>query len=134
MDVTHAEDVALKASTTLVLVLPVDMSGASQEMIDKLIVACALDAGRDVVRVSAPRAGSLARQLASHGRRLYCVCFGLSPKQVGAHWSVNPYRWVKDSGVLYCFAERPELIVTDLDRKRQLWACMKDIKAAQAAT
>lgn len=121
------------AQTVLAVALPENVEPAARTMLNKLYVACGLDAAREVFECPISAPASFIGALPAAPLVPFVVSFGLAPKHLGAQWVAAPYAWLHDGGRAYCFAERPELIADDLERKKRLWACLKAVKASRVA-
>ncbi len=118
--------VHIDAKRVVLSVCAVSESTESKVMAHNVVKACGLDPEEASHLLELDEATSFHTALAESQVR-YVLVYGLSPKQVGLQWSVQPYTWIKDGARLWCFAERLTLINNDLQRKRRLWSCMKRI-------
>jgi len=97
-------------------------------MLEKIYTACELEAEVETTTITCDPPQNIASNVHSHGADLHVAIFGLSPKQIGALWTVSPYQWINVGQQTWCFAERLEIIEADLEKKKQLWSCLKILK------
>jgi len=128
LEIPAEADVKLSAKPRLLSVIPTTTTASAREMLDKIFLACGLNADEEATtfEVSPPQAvaGNIPQDVVG----LRIAVFGLSPKQVGALWSVSLYQWIKIDDHFWCFAERLEDIEADIEKKKRLWNCLKILK------
>ncbi len=115
------EDVRLLALVSAKLSVEADTTLAN------ISKACGLEYGvaTQVVVLEQPQALGL-RAIGSSATRM--VSFGLGPAHFGLQIELTAYQWLTIGGQKWCFAERLELIDGDMERKRKLWNCLKELK------
>ena len=60
----------------------------------------------------------------------HLLAFGLAPARVGLQLEAKPYAWLPLGRGRVCFAESLAVIGANQQRKRRLWDCLKEVKAA----
>ena len=128
LDILKEVEVEIDHNTRLLSIIPNQTTPSAREMLSNIYLACGLNPNSESLtfECSPPKkvVGAISRDLLG----LRIAVFGLSPKQIGALWAVTPYQWININGQFWCFAERLENIEADIEKKKQLWSCLKILK------
>jgi len=130
LEIPAVANVELSANPRLLSVIPENTTASAREMLEKIFLACGLNPNEEAATFECSPPQAVVTSIPPHIQDLRIVVFGLSPKQVGALWSVPLYDWIEIDKQFWCFAERLEIIETDIEKKKHLWNCLKLLKTA----
>lgn len=130
LEIPAKANVVLSANQRLLSIIPPTTTPSAREMLEKIFLACGLNPNEEASTYECAPPQAIVSNIPAQVNTLRIVVFGLSPKQVGALWSVAQYQWVAADDHFWCFAERLEDIETDIEKKKLLWNCLKILKTA----
>ncbi len=132
LDILPPVEVEIGPKTRLLSIISSESTPSARKMLENIYLACELNPNSEssTFECSPPKAvvGGISTEIAG----LRIAVFGLSPKQIGAQWTVPQYQWFKIGSQYWCFAERLEDIETDIEKKKQLWHCLKVLKESKS--
>lgn len=128
LEIPEIAKVRLAARPRLLSVIPGGTTHSAREMLEKIFLACGLNPNEEASIFECSPPQSVVRSIPKESKGLRIAVFGLSPKQVGALWSVSMYQWITVGDHFWCFAERLEDIEADIEKKKHLWSCLKILK------
>lgn len=126
--IPQTPEVVSDSSIRLIVFLPEAPDPGPADTLANIIKACGLDVERQTRELIVPPALAMGNTT-NYPPSARFVSFGVAPGSLGLQHVCLPYRWLAIGGREWCFAERLEVIGADMERKKRLWACLKDLKS-----